>query len=99
MPHFSGTSSVQMLNLTYVGDFMGAHLDTLLGFDPGCLVGLACFYRPPRFHGSRFGSTVYFITLQGEFVAVDLPDFSLSDVSDGQVPSQPLLTLHFFPSC
>lgn len=57
------TSSVQMLNLTYVGDFMGAHLDT-------------------------FGSTVYFITLQGEFVAVDLPDFSLSDVSDGQLETE-----------
>ncbi|CAE7489600.1 unnamed protein product, partial [Symbiodinium necroappetens] len=58
-----GTSSVRMLNLTYVGDFMGAHLDT-------------------------FGSTVYFITLQGEFVAVDLPDFSLSDVSDGQLETE-----------
>eukprot|EP00439_Symbiodinium_sp_Y106_P059208 s1554_g8.t1 len=56
-----GTSSVQMLNLTYVGDFMAAHLDT-------------------------FSSTIYFVTVQGGFVAVDLPDFSLS-VSDGQLES------------
>ncbi|CAE7747806.1 unnamed protein product [Symbiodinium sp. CCMP2592] len=56
------TSSVQMLNLTYVGDFMGAHLDT-------------------------FGSTIYFLTLQGGFVGVELPDFSLR-VSDGQLETE-----------
>ncbi|CAE7782912.1 unnamed protein product, partial [Symbiodinium sp. CCMP2456] len=70
------TSSVQMLNLTYVGDFMGAHLDT-------------------------FGSTIYFVTLQGRFVAVDLPDFSLSGVSDGQLETEYSVYhpfSHYYPS-
>ena len=80
---------MQMLNLTYVGDFMAAHLDTLPG-----LIGPVCFC--PRlflwFQVPRFSSTIYFVTVQGGFVAVDLPDFSLS-VSDGQVPSQPLVPM------